>query len=74
MLGSVELHGKDKLSWTKLISTVAKTDTSQLYSFNHRVNRTNNVRKCGVTWQGQTILDQADQYCGKNRHESTVQL
>ena len=66
MLGSVELHGKDKLSWTKLTSTVTKTDMSQLYSFNHRVNMTNNVRNGGVTWQGQTILDQADQYCGKN--------
>ena len=52
-----ELYGKDKLSWTKLASTVAKTDTSQLYSFNPRVNVTNHVRNGGVIWQGQIILD-----------------
>ena len=50
--GTLELHGKDKPSWTKLTSTVTKTDTSQLYSFNHRVNRTNNVRSGGVIREG----------------------
>ena len=74
MLGMVELHGKDKLSWTKLTSTVPKTDTSQLFSFNHRVNRTNNVRNGGVKLGGQTIMDQGKKYCHKDRHESTIQL
>ncbi|KAK3084102.1 hypothetical protein FSP39_008198, partial [Pinctada imbricata] len=33
--GVLELHGKDKLSWTKVTSTVPQVDPDQLYKYKH---------------------------------------
>ena len=36
--GTLELHGKEKHSWTKLTSTVQKADPNSLYKYNRRVS------------------------------------